>query len=326
MRGRLWVICTTCARWNLSPLDERWEVIESCERLYRDTKKRMNTGQVGLAKLPDQTTLVRIGDPVFPEYASWRYGRLFTRRDQMSAYSAPAGAAAVLTTLLLMGGPLAALSGAGATALGTYHLGRLSIRYLTGLRHLGPVTLGDGSIQLLNVARARQARIVTTHDGRWTLAIPGYGGSILRPTVAVDVGDEEHERIENFDLITPESAETSARRIMPAVNAAGGDDDTVGGAAKLYEQWEGRIGETVGKLVDFMGRPLPLAEEPHLSLAFEMSVYEDQERRWLLSELFLLKAVWHEAEKLAAISDALTIPVWLEEQVAKLKARADTER
>jgi hypothetical protein len=27
-RGRLWVVCRACERWNLTPLDERWEAIE----------------------------------------------------------------------------------------------------------------------------------------------------------------------------------------------------------------------------------------------------------------------------------------------------------
>ena len=30
-KGRLWVICRSCERWNLTPLDERWE--ESYARL-----------------------------------------------------------------------------------------------------------------------------------------------------------------------------------------------------------------------------------------------------------------------------------------------------
>ena len=30
-KGRLWVICRKCERWNLSPLEIRWEVIEECE-------------------------------------------------------------------------------------------------------------------------------------------------------------------------------------------------------------------------------------------------------------------------------------------------------
>ena len=26
--GRLWVVCPACERWNLTPLEERWEAIE----------------------------------------------------------------------------------------------------------------------------------------------------------------------------------------------------------------------------------------------------------------------------------------------------------
>jgi hypothetical protein len=29
-RGRLWVVCRACDRWNLTPLEERWEAIEQC--------------------------------------------------------------------------------------------------------------------------------------------------------------------------------------------------------------------------------------------------------------------------------------------------------
>lgn len=34
-KGRLWVICGRCERWNLSPLEERWEAIDECERAAR---------------------------------------------------------------------------------------------------------------------------------------------------------------------------------------------------------------------------------------------------------------------------------------------------
>jgi hypothetical protein len=294
-------------------------VIEQCERLYRDTRKRVSTDQIGLAKLPDQTTLVRIGDPIFPEYASWRYGRLFTKRDQSALFSMQAGGAAALATLLMVGGPVLAVSGAGATAYATYLLGRAAIRGVTGLRSLGAVTLGDGSIHPLNVARARRARVATMPDGRWTLALPGYGGSILRPMVTVDEGEEELIRHSTFDLVAPEEAEMAARRIMPVVNAAGGDDEVVGGAVKLHEQWEGRIGESVGKLVNFLDAPLSFRGEPHLSLAFEMAVYEEQEQRWLQTELYLLKSAWKEAERIASIADSLTLPDWVTERVEALR-------
>lgn len=79
-RGRLWVICPRCARWNLSPLEERWEIQEECERLFRDTRLRYSTEQIGMARLADGLELVRIGEPLRPEMAAWRYGRIFGRR------------------------------------------------------------------------------------------------------------------------------------------------------------------------------------------------------------------------------------------------------
>lgn len=48
-QGRLWVVCRKCEKWNLTPLEERWDAIESCERLFRDTRKRVSTDHIGLA-------------------------------------------------------------------------------------------------------------------------------------------------------------------------------------------------------------------------------------------------------------------------------------
>ena len=61
-KGRLWVVCRKCERWNLTPLEERWEAIEECERAFRGTKLRVSTDEIGLAKLREGLELVRIGD------------------------------------------------------------------------------------------------------------------------------------------------------------------------------------------------------------------------------------------------------------------------
>src|SRR5262249_9172081 len=45
-KGRLWVVCPHCERWNLSPLEERWEAIEQSEKLYRDTRRRVATDNI----------------------------------------------------------------------------------------------------------------------------------------------------------------------------------------------------------------------------------------------------------------------------------------
>ena len=52
-RGRLWVVCRRCERWNLTPLEERWEAVEDCERIFRDTRVRVSTENIGLARHPE---------------------------------------------------------------------------------------------------------------------------------------------------------------------------------------------------------------------------------------------------------------------------------
>src|SRR5439155_9555245 len=90
-KGRLWVVCPHCERWNLTPLEERWEVIERAEELYRATRRRVATGHIGLGKLNDRTELVRIGEPLRPEFAAWRYGDQFGRRRRRQMLIAGAG-------------------------------------------------------------------------------------------------------------------------------------------------------------------------------------------------------------------------------------------
>src|SRR5690606_20626769 len=94
-RGRLWVVCRKCERWNLTPLEERWEAVEEAERLYRDSRRRMATAEIGLARLADGTDLVRIGEPLRPEFAAWRYGDQFGRRRVRQTIIAGAGVVAL---------------------------------------------------------------------------------------------------------------------------------------------------------------------------------------------------------------------------------------
>ncbi|MGH7463845.1 MAG: hypothetical protein ACREK1_01640 [Longimicrobiales bacterium] len=79
-KGRLWAVCPVCARWNLSPIEERWESVEAADKLFRDARLRVQSENVGLAQLPDGTRLVRVGSAVPGELAAWRYGRQLLHR------------------------------------------------------------------------------------------------------------------------------------------------------------------------------------------------------------------------------------------------------
>src|SRR5688500_8854203 len=123
-KGRLWVVCPPCERWNLSPLEERWEAIEESERLYRATRLRAATDQIGLARLGDGTELVRIGEPLRPEFAAWRYGDQFGRRRRRQMLMAGSGVGALaVATALGAGAGVATVFGAliGKSIMGIVH-------------------------------------------------------------------------------------------------------------------------------------------------------------------------------------------------------------
>ena len=111
-KGRLWVVCRRCAQWNLAPLEERWEAVEECERAYRAVRARVSTAEIGLAKLADGLDLVRIGAPLRPEFAAWRFGDQFGVRRRKTMLSVAGG------SVLAVGTGAAIVSAAGAVALG----------------------------------------------------------------------------------------------------------------------------------------------------------------------------------------------------------------
>src|SRR4051812_25037261 len=172
-KGRLWVVCPSCERWNLSPLEERWEAIEQAERLYRDTRKRAATDNIGLAKLRDGTTLVRIGEPLRPEFAAWRYGDQFGRRRNRQ--------------LLLAGGGIALLGGVvigGAVAAGSvgsmaWLIGRLGTNIIHGSPEQIVAKIPTDGHGLVSVRRRHlgETTISRASDGRMAIDLRFKNGA-----------------------------------------------------------------------------------------------------------------------------------------------------
>ncbi|MDQ3309450.1 MAG: hypothetical protein M3497_04930, partial [Gemmatimonadota bacterium] len=79
-KGRLWAVCPRCTRWNLAPIEERWEAVESAEKQFADARLRVQSENIGLAKLRDGTRLIRVGEALPGELAAWRYGNQLVRR------------------------------------------------------------------------------------------------------------------------------------------------------------------------------------------------------------------------------------------------------
>src|SRR5205823_1305435 len=80
-KGRLWVICPKCSRWNLTPLDERLERIEALARVAREGRVAAATEQVALIRWHGYD-FVRVGKPPRLEFATWRYGERLKARQR----------------------------------------------------------------------------------------------------------------------------------------------------------------------------------------------------------------------------------------------------
>ena len=320
-RGRLWVVCRSCERWNLTALEERWEAIEECERLFRDSRLRVSTDQIGLARVGDGLDLVRIGDPQRPEMAAWRYGDQFGRRRRALFGKVAVGAAAA-GGLLLAGPVMGAISLGGFTtwnlmssAYQLYRSKRVRAHIETNTRLTGrvPVTIAQLSDTLLTWRH---------DDDRWELEIPRRSLSWERRLFG-EMGDprETHEIMRLRGAV----AERAMRQLLPHVNAGGGTRDDVSDAVRAIEHTPD-VERLIRNTAKHHGSglhsrdPLRLAKLPvHARLAIEMSLHEESERRALEGDLHLLEQAWKDAEEVAAIADDMFLPAAIEEQVARLR-------
>lgn len=313
-KGRLWVVCGACARWNLTPLEARWEAIEECERLFHDTRLRASTGQVGLARIREGTTLVRIGNPLRPEMAAWRYGERFGKRRRK--YFAVTAATALGIGALTIGGPMAGLLSWSAG----FNIAQML------LMHGGRTKLPMGErIYKLRAIHLSMIVVRPNVGEGFVLEIPHrYSGGI-------------RERLRRFGLTAPNDSDVrltlrgadavrAARHLLPRVNRSGGKPSDVQDAVGVLERGRGvddlfsAAAYTERDKISYWKRPsrdtypkkgpfvLLNSLPAPVRLALEMSIHEDDERRALEGELAALEDRWREAEEIAAIADDLFLP------------------
>lgn len=310
-RGRLWAVCPRCSRWNLAPLEERWEPVEAAERQFRDSRLRVHSENVGLCRLPDGTRMVRVGAALPRELAAWRFGdQLVGRRRK---YLVGAGIASLVVPLHLLatatgwGAPLGAylVVSAVMTVRGfTSELGRTR-----GVVHDFP----PGELIDERPFALRRAHLVATtlHPGRG----PGelelrVRDSGLPRAFTADQGLES-----GLTFVLPDRAArhilrraavfinhrgASARRVdaaLGAIASAGGAEAFIRETAAAGGALLSDSGSTLG-MFDF-------AQTAIVPLALEMALRDEEERRAMDGELMLLESAWREAEEIAAIADSL---------------------
>jgi hypothetical protein len=315
-KGRLWVVCRKCERWNLSPLEERWEAIEECERQFRTTRLRVSTDQIGLARLKEGLELIRIGEPQRPEMAAWRYGDQFGRRRRRH-YAMIAGGVAVAGVIVVAGPVLGLVSGVAINPMWQFiNAGRGIYRHRTFVN----VPAADGTMLRTRLTELNRVRL-SASEGEIVLEVPTSPGYRVGPWYRYR-GRTMHE-------LTGDAAIRAAGALLPRINQSGGSQSEVQRAVSLLEEnpapdkvFTRAIGSVeranrwnTGKHGASMLHKLPL----HTRLALEMAAHEDAERRALEGELHVLEAAWRNAEEIAKIADDMFVPESVQTELARLK-------
>jgi hypothetical protein len=309
-KGRLWVVCPKCERWNLTPLEERWEAIEQADRLYTDTRRRVSTDNIGLAKLREGTTLVRIGEPQRPEFAAWRYGDQFGRRRRRQLLITTAG----------LGGVGAVLVGGAAAGMvvGAFGWGIMQAvgSFVYGSPESVIAKIRTETQGLIHVRRRHlaESRLSTGSDGQLALDLRFKDG-------AARFEGPEAERIASI--------------VVPKVNRFGGNRATIAAAVDQIDAAGSSTGylERLARVTNTpLLKPRRGSTSPHemakhglfalqgpQRLALEMALHEEAERRALEGELRQLEQAWRDAEEIAEIADNMFVPSSVDTVLRRLK-------
>ncbi len=296
-KGRLWVVCDKCRRWNLTPLEERWEAIEECERAFSRTRMRASSENIALARVPEGLDLVRVGAPRLPEFAAWRYGASLHKRWQTRAI--PLGTLAVsgygiqlLMQAQVLGGPtsvglIAAMTGAAV----------LTERYRSRVK----VMLPGGRVATVRHSSGKDVQLEPDAEHGWSLKVTHEGDSSLARGIAATHGLRGVLTALNF---------FGARRaqIAEATTLLGTQRDPGRFLARVAEAGKTHGAGNLGLL------------PPEVRLALEMALHEEAERAALEGELTALADEWHLAEEVARIADEMFLPATVMQQLARLKS------
>jgi hypothetical protein len=271
----------------LAPQEERWGAVEECERRFRGTRLRLSTANVGLARAADGVELLRIGAPLRPELAAWRWGDQFGRRRRRATLLL--GTVAGTAAALALGGAAAIVLPAAAAAAVAVRGDRLR-RLLEGHRLICRVPLPHGDQGVVRADRLGEARLLVggPWGDRWgLLASYGTGAVVLEGASAL--------RVAGVMLAHLNWTGASRADVESAVELL----ERHGGAARCFQFAACRPEHERHRLI---GLPMPVR------LALEMAAHEELERRVLRGELQLAERSWREEDAVATIADGLLSP------------------
>jgi hypothetical protein len=294
-KGRLWVVCPRCSRWNLTPFDDRLERIEALARAASLGRIAASTDQVALIRW-ERYDFVRVGKPPRVELATWRYGeRLRNRQRERMKVVVPLTVAAIG---LGIAANVAAGGGFGVVVWNIHRVADWLYLRMVGGRKVclveSPICARCGSLMQLRARHIQHARVVPNQhaDMAVILSCPRCRGegAELTGTDAIQVLRQGLTYL-NLQRGGRRKAEDAARE----VDGAGGPDQLVRDIAR---------------------RELTLRSlRPERGLALEMAVDER-------AEVQELERQWREAEEIADIADGtLSTSADIEDRLRSLKKR-----
>jgi hypothetical protein len=298
-KGRLWVVCPKCARWNLTPLDDRLERVEALARVAREASLLARTEQVALLRWRTYD-LIQVGKPPRVELAPWRYGeRLKARQRERAKVVIPLTLAAVgigIAANVAAGGSL------GIFAWNLHNAADWAYLMIVGNRKVGfaepPICEHCGTLMPLRAKHVQHARLVT--DARADLA------------VLVSCPNCHREGA----LLTGPDAAQVLRQGLTYLNVRRSSRRRAADAARVVDQ----VGGPDRLILDISRRELTLRSlRAERQLALEMAVDER-------AEVQELERQWKEAEEIAEIADGtLSTSAQLEEELRRLKGRGGNQ-
>src|SRR6185503_3817523 len=282
--------------------------VEECERLFRDTRLRVATDNIGLAQPRWGFELVRIGAALRPEIAAWRYGtKLLHRASTVAGYAQRIGVnrrtVMRLRTLPRRHEVLARVK---------HNKTRITIRFA----HLPEAELfrpdrdetwrlrvrhDHGLAMLEGVEAMKAARVLLTALNDGTAPEDLVRAAVLKL-------DDAGQSDSYFARVAALALGSSWGRLPVARLAAGSEEYVARRDRPLAERLIVRLTAR-----SFWSRGGTGSEERTLlhavpdvdRLALEMAANEDAERHALTGELKTLREAWREAEEIAAIADRL---------------------
>lgn len=325
-KGRLWVVCRRCTRWNLTPLEERWEALDRCEQLFRGTRLRFSTDNIGLAQLRSGVELVRVGPALFPEIAAWRYGGrlcMAVAVDGSDGLARRGGRFVARQAGRALAAYAAALGLSDETLLRMRTLGRDGTVLARGTSEHGtPVLIRYRHLRYAELVRPERDhpwRLVVRHDdGVATLAEGASLRTAAKLLATLNRGAASSADVRSataklddagdpggyFSRVAALALRTSWGRFPDAPDTGGSLLAGLPFAERLAVQLANRSFWARGGTGSEPRTPLyrlPVVDR----LALEMAANEDAERRALAGELAALREAWKEAEEIAAIADEL---------------------